>query len=278
MPVLLAIDLLGAQAHQKRTNPHASAALWEDFSELVLDTAESLDCPAELIGTIRQSSVVLECQTIKTALALGRRLFRRAWLETRTPHDLRLWLRGCITAGKLGTDPTQIAPSKLLPGIQKDVLNPSVQKAVSQLRSGYRGMRILIDQDLLDDQLRGVFRIPLGRLGVIPFRRMNFTPYPKSLHSRFQDFLWMADNGTEWAQYNLRMKQRMLWSAEDNSEFVQAAATQVVFHECDAILQSVHRKNQTRREDRPEQEQPQVAESPAKDSAEEGLAEGSAEA
>ncbi|MEC7583756.1 MAG: hypothetical protein VYE77_05520 [Planctomycetota bacterium] len=269
MPVLLTMDLLGAQAHQKRTNPHASKALWEDFSDLIVDTAESLESPTELLGTIRQGSLVLQCPCVKTALALGRRMFRRAWLETRTPHDLRLWLRGCITVGEVGSEATQAAASRLLPGVQKDVPNPSVQKAVSHLRSGYRGMRILIAEELLDDQLRGVFRIPLGRLGVIPFRRMNFTPYPKSLSQRFQDFLWMADNGAEWAQYNVRMKQRMLWSVEDTSEFVQAAATQVVFHECDAILQSVHRKNQTRREDRP---------APATPEPTEGQAEGSAEA
>ncbi|MEC7584684.1 MAG: hypothetical protein VYE77_10220, partial [Planctomycetota bacterium] len=233
---------------------------------------ESLESPADLLGSIRQNSVVLQCPCVKTALALGRRLFRRAWLETRTPHDKRLWLRGCITVGEVTPDGAQVAASELLPGVQKYAPSPSVQKAVSHLRAGFRGMRILIDEELLDDQLRGVFRIPLGRLGVIPFRRMNFTPYPKSLNQRFQDFLWMADNGAEWAQYNVRMKQRMLWSVEDHSEFVQAAATQVVFHECDAILQSVHRKNQTRREDRPAADAPEaardIAEKPAEGSAE----------
>ncbi|MEC7583497.1 MAG: hypothetical protein VYE77_04205, partial [Planctomycetota bacterium] len=90
MPVLLVIDLLGAQAHQKQTNPHASRALWEDFSDLIVDTAESLESPADLLGSIRQNSVVLQCPCVTTALALGRRLFRRAWLETRTPPDKRL--------------------------------------------------------------------------------------------------------------------------------------------------------------------------------------------
>jgi hypothetical protein len=43
------------------------------------------------------------------------------------------------------------------------------------------------------------------------------------------------------------MKQRALWSSRDEDEAVQAAATQVVFHETDAILQSVMRKSQQRR-------------------------------
>ena len=271
MPVLLAIDLLGAQAHQKRTNPETSVALWDEFSDLIAESLASLEDPSEAQGSIQQGSVVLQCATLSTALTLSRRIFRHAWLSTRTPHDMRLWLRGVITDGELGAAPQQAPVSEQLPGLQRAVLIPSVQKAHSILRSGYRGMRILIDEDLLDDRLRGVFRIPLGRLGVIPFRRMNFTPYPRSLPPHFQDFLWMADNGAEWAQSTMRMKQRMLWSVEDTSEFVQAAATQVVFHECDAILQSVHRKNQVRRDERPmqpsERNAPE-AERPAEGSAE----------
>jgi len=85
------------------------------------------------------------------------------------------------------------------------------------------------------------------RLGVIPFRRMNYTPYPGATQRGFQDFLWMAETQQEWGQYALRMKQRMLWCASDAEEFTQAAATQIVFHECDAILQSVARKNMQRR-------------------------------
>jgi len=256
MSVLLSIDLLGARAHLKRADPHAAAAISEDFGDLVIDTAESLDAASELTGSISNDSCVLQCPTVKTALALSRRIFRRAWLETRTPNDMRLWLRGAIMNGRVDTAASEAPASECLPGIRKHVPIPSVRKIHSILRSGYRGMRILIDEELLDDQLRGVFRIPLGRLGVIPFRRMNFTPYPRRLDSRFQDFLWMADNEPEWAQYGMRMKQRMMWSVDDHSEFVQAAATQVVFHECDAILQSVNRKNQMRRDERAPQVTP----------------------
>jgi hypothetical protein len=160
-------------------------------------------------------------------LALGRRIFRRAWLETRTPDDARLWLRGVVIAAD------QIIPAR---NTEKDVEMPNMRRtqftvaamnAMTALRTGIQGMRLLVADSLLNDPLRGTFRIPLGRLGVIPFRRMNFTPYPGSVQNGFQDFLWM-------------------WSASDPEEFAHAAATQVVFHECDSILQSVTRKNMQR--------------------------------
>ena len=79
--------------------------------------------------------------------------------------------------------------------------------------------------------------------------------YPGAAGKGCQDFLWMAETPNEWQQYTTRMKQRMLWSAHEMEELHDAAATQVVFHECDAILNSVLRKNRDQDGDvRPEQE------------------------
>lgn len=254
MTVLLCIDVLGTEVRWQRGGSSAAAALWEDFGDLVLDTAASLDVADEIRGEIDSDTCVLQCPTTESALALGRRVFRRSWLETRSPGDLRLWLRGLVCGGALANGWRHGRPDDELTAVRRSVPSEPVQKAFTALRSGFHGMRILVDERLLSDQLRGMFRIPLGRLGVIPFRRMNFTPYPPSLSRTWQDFLWMAENAPEWSLYTMRMKQRMLWSAGDHAEFVQCAATQVVFHECDAILQSVTRKNQTRREDRSEHE------------------------
>jgi hypothetical protein len=140
------------------------------------------------------------------------------------------------------------APDEELANVRRTTPTPSLMRALAALRSGFGGMRIVVEESLLTDTLRGMFRVPLGRLGFIPFRRMNFTPYPAGLKRSFQDFLWMADTGHEWQNYLLRMKQRMLWSAADDVEFAVAAATQIVFHEVDTIVQSVVRKNQMRRD------------------------------
>jgi hypothetical protein len=194
----------------------------------------------------------LQCPTLSGALQLGQRIFRRSWLETRNHRELRLWLQGVVTDG--GSEPISrmhiSRPDEEVASIQRTMPSKIVRRAQSCLRSGFQGMRILVDEKLLDDELRGVFRIPLGRLGLIPFRRMNFTHYPKQVSENFQDFLWMADEPDGWQEHIQRMKQRMLWSAGNQTEANCAAATQVVFHETDVIYQSINRKNSAKHDSR----------------------------
>jgi hypothetical protein len=248
MSALLCIDLLGTQSRWRQGGLEPVLAAFDDFADLTFDTTGSIDVAAKILGEVDGDWCALECPTPESAMALGRRIFRRAWLEPRSPHDPRMWLRGAV----LPADPGGVRrrePDQELPSIHRTWTSPSAVAATMALRTGFDGMRLLVADELLNDQLRGMFRIPLGRLGVIPFRRMNHTPYPPTLGRSYQDFLWMAETMQEWAHYSMRMKQRLLWSAQDRDEFAHAAATQVVFHECDAILQSVTRKNIQRREE-----------------------------
>jgi hypothetical protein len=249
MPALLCIDLVGTQSRWRQGGVEPTQAAFEDFADLVLDTAGSIDVAPQMHGEIDGDWCGLRCPTPESALALGRRIFRRAWLESRSPQDSRLWLRGMVLPCDADEVVRRREADHELAGITRDSHSPAALEATMALRTGFDGMRLLVADVLLNDQLRGMFRIPLGRLGVIPFRRMNHTPYPPSLGRGYQDFLWMAETMQEWAHYTMRMKQRLLWSAQDREEFAHAAATQVVFHECDAILQSVTRRNIQRRED-----------------------------
>ncbi len=84
----------------------------------------------------------LICPTIESALALARRIFRRAWLEPRSSDDLRLWLRGvimpCEDAGIRFT-----SPDDELTNIRRTTASPSTMRALAALRSGFQGMRLL---------------------------------------------------------------------------------------------------------------------------------------
>lgn len=262
MPILLYLDLLGADQRWRRQKPGEAQALFDDFADLLLDTVGSLDVADQVTGEIQSHQAALVCPSIESALALSRRIFRRAWLDTRTSDELRLWMRGVISPCDDDTV-RQTAADEELPRIRRETLTQSALRALSALRSGLRGMRILVDEALLNDPLRGLFRVPLGRLGFIPFRRMNFTPYPENLPRNWQDFLWMADTQAEWANYSLRMKQRMMWSSNDEPETAEAAATQALFHEVDAIVQSVVRKNMMGGDQRPTIRREQQAEGSA---------------
>jgi hypothetical protein len=240
---------MGTAARWRRGGLEATLGGFEDFADLVLDTAGSIDVAAQMQGDIDGDWCALRCPTPESALALGRRVFRRAWLEARSPQDARLWLRGTVLPCEPETVVRRREADHELAGIQRNWQAPVAIEATMALHTGFDGMRLLVADELLSDHLRGMFRIPLGRLGVIPFRHMNHTPYPPALGRSYQDFLWMAETMQEWSHYAMRMKQRLLWSAQDREEFAHAAATQVVFHECDAILQSVTRKNVQRREE-----------------------------
>ncbi|MEY4830920.1 MAG: hypothetical protein RLZZ562_2716 [Planctomycetota bacterium] len=272
MPVLLYLDLLGAPQRWHGQQPGEAQALFDDFADLVLDTIGSLDVAESISGDIEGDWAALVCPSIESALALSRRIFRRAWLDPRTSDEMRLWMRGVIAPSDDETA-RHFAQDEELPKIRRATSTHSAMRALTALRSGVTGMRILVDESLLNDQLRGLFRVPLGRLGFIPFRRMNFTPYTATLPRNWQDFLWMADTQAEWANYTLRMKQRIMWSAHHPAEAAEAAATQALFHEVDAIVQSVVRKNMMR-EDRPMPRRDFDADGPQR----EAQAEGSAEA
>lgn len=242
MGVCLRIGVLGT-AQRSGHGEIAMRSVAAAFQRLVVETARSLDVAAQLGGEVDCASAVIHCPAPEAALALARRIFRRAFLAPRTPEDVRLWLHGVAVPSDADEPVHDSETPDGLPGI--DVLRPSHAANCGRaiLAAGWRGMRMLVDDRLLTDQMRGMFRIPLGRLGVIPFRRMNHTPYPGAAGKGCQDFLWMAETPNEWQQYTTRMKQRMLWSAHETEELADAAATQVVFHECDAILNSVLRKN-----------------------------------
>lgn len=248
MSVLLTIDLLGAKSRWRCGDPGDAAALFDDFADLVLETIASMDVAEEIRGDAEASWCSLLCPSVESALALTRRIFRRAWLDPRSSDDLRLWMRA--TVGPSDDDAVRhFAPDDELPNIRRTTATPGLMRGLCAIRGGLTGMRILVDESLLTDQLRGMFRVPLGRLGFIPFRRMNFTPYPATLRKTWQDFLWMADTQNEWTNYTMRMKQRLLWSAANADEHSEAASTQVLFHEVDAIVQSVVRKNMLRGDD-----------------------------
>lgn len=247
MTTLLLLDLLGSRDRWRHGGPALVERVFDHFHHLVYDAARGLDAAAELRGDLEGDRAAIWCPNAEVALALGRRLFRRVFLEPRSPDDLRLWVRGvvCDASGADGDTVRTLedtAPAEL-PGLRRHVFGPGMQDALSVLYSGFQGMRLLVANSLLNDTLRGRFRIPVGRLGVIPFRKLNHSPYPASIHRNYQDCLWMAESQQEWGSYESRMTMRMLWSARNPQEFSQAAATQGVFHETLLILKSVARKS-----------------------------------
>jgi hypothetical protein len=248
MPALLLVDLLGAR-DLWREGADAADAAFTHFHRLVHEVARTLEAGPELTGELEASRAAMLCPTMEAAVALGRRVFRRAFLDARTPDDPRPWLRGVIVPADMHDPLRRATRSTSLPGLERHVYGPALCTGLEVLESGFAGMRLLVADSLLSDTLRGMFRVPMGRLGVIPFRKLNHSPYPPGIERGYQDCLWMAESQQEWGQYFSRMTLRMLWAARNRAEFEQASATMSVFHECSLILKSVLRKSQASDDD-----------------------------
>jgi hypothetical protein len=120
--------------------------------------------------------------------------------------------------------------------------------AVSVEKSGFKGMRLLIRDSLVTEELKEDFAISFGRSKMYSLRRLRHSSYP-SHGDGLQDYLWPAvpEPGT-WKEKQMTMSRRLRDSNSDPEEFAQAAATQVVFHEVAALLAaSLHRARAARR-------------------------------
>ncbi|MEM9380479.1 MAG: hypothetical protein AAGB93_11070, partial [Planctomycetota bacterium] len=114
--------------------------------------------------------------------------------------------------------------------------------AIAVERSGFKGMRVLIDDRLVDRALKDHFKIATKTAPLIPFRKLGHSGYPESVAGGFQDFFWMAAPPDEWEVLAKQMAKRLRWAAKDSEEFVHAAATQVVYHEVLSIKLSLASK------------------------------------
>jgi hypothetical protein len=101
-------------------------------------------------------------------------------------------------------------------------------------------MRMLVRSEIVTPEDLKAIRIPFDNHSLIPVTRLRYCGYPKLSDEKYLDFLWMAcKEDSDWYNLNLHMTSRLRFSFHDTEEFAQAAATQVVFHECAALKRSV---------------------------------------
>jgi len=233
------LDLLGTRKKWERGARPAVEVAFARFEELVRQGLHQVGPEGILDGGIEADSAALVCADEVLALRLSQAILSTAF-DALTPDQEanRLWIRGAIVR--------VLAPAALR---TPAAMNPpfahlSVHRysgplldAISVERSGFKGMRIIIEDVLVNDALREAVRIPVAGRRLIPMRRLDHSEYRAN---GFQDWLWMlpADEDA-WTRRRQQMATRLRWAAKDPEEFLQAAATQVVFNECEAIRASL---------------------------------------
>jgi hypothetical protein len=241
MAVVLLIDMLGSREKWQTGGLEAAKAAFDRFSRIVVDAARQEPVRSVIGGGIETDSAVLICAEAPAALRIAQRMFLCALDSQRGGAGERLWLRGSLTTHKGDRTIRHSSPvDSPLQALRVFTYHEQVFDAISIEKSGFKGMRLLVRDELVDQRTQDAFRIPFGKRTFIPFRRLRHSTYPHVVGGDLQDFLWMASgDDVEWRKRALQMADLLRFAASSPEEFAHAAATQVVFHEVQAMQQSM---------------------------------------
>jgi hypothetical protein len=238
--VVAFLDLLGVRARWHEGGRESAEAAFGRLESLVAETLSRLAPKSLRDGAIETDSAAIVFGATEDALAFIRDLFTDAFAASGRARDERLWIRGTVTAlhgrGALRRSEHLAQHGK----VRVFRLEGSLLDAIAVEKSGFKGMRIVVEEKLLTQAVRDRFAVKAGSRDFVPFRSLTNSVYPRRIADVYQDFLWMArSQEVEWRKLKRAMSNRLRWSAQDSEEFVQAASTQVVFNETAAIFRSL---------------------------------------
>lgn len=236
-PVILFVDVLGVKSKWLSGGQPAAERAFKEFRNFIAASINGAVSDSLVRGVVESDSAALTFSGLIPALDAAKTLYSVAFRRTRG----RVWLRGCIV-GIDGQDSpkTSTTFSGKLEKIELNLYSKPLLEAIAVEKSGFKGMRLLVERSLIDVQVRAAVKQPIGHLNFIPLCKLKAMRYPKRIDGQFVDYLWMGSvNRDEFDEMRSIMALRLRGAASDPEEFTQAAATQVVFHECGAILSSL---------------------------------------
>jgi hypothetical protein len=236
------IDLLGVRARWHEGGRESAETAFEQLETLVRETLAELAPKSLRDGAIETDSAAIVFESTQEALVFIQALFSAAFLAPKKASDERLWIRGTVTA--IQRHPLRRAVQLAgHPKIKVFRLDGGLLDAIAVEKSGFKGMRIVVEEKLLTQAVRDHFAVQAGSRTLLPFRALTNSFYPRRIANVYEDFLWMArPEEAEWRRLKRSMSARLRWSARNSEEFVQAASTQVVFDETVAIFRSLDRR------------------------------------
>jgi hypothetical protein len=242
---LLFVDLLGAKAQWQRQGRVGAEAAFRQLRDLVATSLQAVDHSALIDGLIETDAAAIVCSSVEHCLTIGLEVFRKAFFNTNDDTCQRLWLRGVITQLPQYAGLRSLRSLPRLNGrIKVSDLAPGLLDAISVEKSGFKGMRLLITASLITRPLLDRFVIAVGSRHLAPFKTLAHSHYPTRLGRDFEDVFWMLqDSEAQWEQAKQTMALRLRLAARDPEEFIQAASTQVLFHECSAIVWNLRRRS-----------------------------------
>lgn len=243
--VIFFTDLLGVKSLWQRGGRAAAEHSFVVFRTAVVAALRNTAVTGLVEGAIETDATTLVFESPVQAVKAGMALYNTIFDGATTEASERWWLRGVIL-------PLEPAEGLRLPRALSTPLSQvhfvqyagSLLDAIAIEKSGVKGMRLLISNDLVTPELREHFRIAVGPRFLIPFRPLDHSSYPATIATTYQDVLWMLTHEQAlWESRRQLMASRLRWSARDTEESVQAAATQVLFNEAQQILGSLQARD-----------------------------------
>lgn len=236
-PVILFVDLLGVRSKWLKGGREAAEHAFDDFRSLIARAVKATKTKDLMEGLVESDAMALKFSTVTAALEVVKIMYLMAFKRAKGP----LWLRGCIVAS---SDEGYLRKPTVFSGTMSNVqlmlYSSALLDGISIEKAGFKGMRLILPKELMTAEARAATKIPIGQLNFMAVSCLRGSTYPKRLQDEFHDFLWMANSDlNEFEELKKVMAIRLRSAARDPEEFAQAAATQVVFHECAAILSSL---------------------------------------
>jgi hypothetical protein len=238
--VVAFLDLLGVRARWHRGGRKDAEAAFDRFRQLVAFAIRETNPRTVKTGVIETDAAAIVFESTEEAIRYVQVLYLHTFKSATRPSHSRVWLRGTVTSIN---DPKGLRTRSTL-AVNRNVsvftLDSGLLEAIAVEKSGFKGMRLLIQQSLVTEAIRKAFGITVGDKTFYPFRRLTNSAYPGRIAAGFDDFLWMAhEKEADWRPVKRLMAARLRWCAQDPEEFLHAAATQVVFNESVAIFRSL---------------------------------------
>jgi hypothetical protein len=242
------LDLLGVRARWHEGGRTSAEAAFGRLEALVSETLARLAPKSLRDGAIETDSAALVFGAPEDALGFIRELFSDAFVSPRRAAHERLWIRGTVTAIENRGPLRHAGPLAGHAKVRVHRLDGGLLDAIAVEKSGFKGMRIVVEAKLLTQAVRDRFRVQAGSRTLDTFKSLTNSVYPRRIAHVYEDFLWMArTEEAEWRTLKRSMSDRLRWSAQDSEEFLQAASTQVVFNETAAIFRSLESPRKRRR-------------------------------
>ena len=191
-------------------------------------------------GLIESDSAGLIFEAPGDAITVARELILSAFGAPKDAETPRRWLRGAILCAGGNRHMRRETPIGRTGNLRGADYSNELMEALNIEKSGYRGMRVIVDRNLLSRDIEDGVAVRVGEGLVGPLRRLKYSPYPERISDGYVDLLWMAcGNVKEWESLSRQMANLLRWSGNDSEEMAHAAATQVVFNEWGAIMGSL---------------------------------------